>query len=69
MEDKSILDSPPDNGGSSKLKKDQNKFKLADPGFAKFVKKSPKEPYGVPRQLLQGGTETYGMYCFTGYWL
>ena len=33
------------------------KFKLADPGFAKFVKKTGTSPIEVP---LSGGTETYG---------
>lgn len=67
MENRLILDSPLDNGGPSKLEKDQNKFKLADPGFAKFVEKSPKEPCDVPRQHLQGGTESYGKCCSSGY--
>lgn len=41
---------------------DPNKFKLADPGFAKFVRKPPNDSRGVPKQVLEGGTETYGMY-------
>ncbi|KAI1453403.1 hypothetical protein F4805DRAFT_377169 [Annulohypoxylon moriforme] len=32
-------------------------FKLADFGFAKF---KPKNPGGVPKQYITGGTETYG---------
>ncbi|KAI0888745.1 uncharacterized protein GGS22DRAFT_196622 [Annulohypoxylon maeteangense] len=32
-------------------------FKLADFGFAKF---KPKNPGGVPKQCITGGTETYG---------
>ena len=43
-----------------RLEQYESTFKLADPGFAKFVKKSQKEPTGVPKQLLSGGTETYG---------
>jgi serine/threonine protein kinase len=35
----------------------QGKFKLADPGFVKFVKKTNEEP----REQVMGGTETYGM--------
>lgn len=31
-------------------------FKLADPGFTKWVKKTDQ----VPKELLRGGTETYG---------
>jgi hypothetical protein len=31
------------------------KFKLADPGFAKFVKKTDEDP----TEILLGGTETY----------
>jgi serine/threonine protein kinase len=34
----------------------QGKFKLADPGFVKFVKSTG----GTPRELLPGGTESYG---------
>jgi serine/threonine protein kinase len=66
VEDRIIPDNPRDSWVHSKLEKDQNKFKLADPGFAKFVKKSPKEPCDVPRQHLQGGTETYGKCWSTG---
>lgn len=33
------------------------RFKLADPGFAKFVEKRGPDPMEVP---LSGGTETYG---------
>lgn len=41
-------------------------FKLADPGFTKWVKKTDQ----VPKELLRGGTETYGeqnssRQCFT----
>jgi len=36
----------------------QGKFKLADPGFVKFVKKTDKDP----RERVLGGTETYGMH-------
>ena len=32
------------------------KFKLADPGFAKFIKKAD----GNPKEIVTGGTETYG---------
>ncbi|KAI1101815.1 hypothetical protein F4804DRAFT_314785 [Jackrogersella minutella] len=32
-------------------------FKLADFGFAKF---KPKNPGGIPKQYITGGTETYG---------
>jgi hypothetical protein len=38
----------------------QGKFKLADPGFAKFVKKIKKTHKVLPRQHVLGGTETYG---------
>jgi hypothetical protein len=31
-------------------------FKLADPGFARFVKKSDREP----EEFMLGGTVTYG---------
>jgi serine/threonine protein kinase len=34
----------------------QGKFKLADPGFAKFVRKTEN----VPCISVHGGTETYG---------
>ncbi|KAL9021295.1 MAG: hypothetical protein Q9185_001500 [Variospora sp. 1 TL-2023] len=34
----------------------QGKFKLSDPGFAKFVKKTDNDP----EEFLLGGTETYG---------
>jgi hypothetical protein len=36
----------------------QERFKLADPGFARFKKKNAKEK--VPREYIFGGTETYG---------
>lgn len=32
------------------------KFKLADPGFAKFVEKTEK----IPEEIVIGGTETFG---------
>ena len=35
-------------------------FKLADPGFAKFNRKTQVESQEVPKQILVGGTETYG---------
>ena len=35
-------------------------FKLADPGFAKFNRKSQEKSQEVPKQVLEGGTETYG---------
>lgn len=35
-------------------------FKLADPGFAKFDRKPQVESREVPKQILEGGTETYG---------
>ena len=60
VEDRLKVDHPSDVEDLSKLEKNENKFKLADPGFAKFVKKSPKEPRDVPKQYLEGGTETYG---------
>ena len=60
MEDRLKLNDPPNADDVSELRKNENKFKLADPGFAKFVKKSPKEPRDVPKQRLDGGTETYG---------
>lgn len=44
----------------SKLVQKESTFKLADPGFAKFVKKSQEESTEVPKQKLLGGTETYG---------
>ena len=34
----------------------QGKFKLSDPGFAKFVAKGEKDP----EEFVMGGTETYG---------
>lgn len=35
----------------------QGKFKLADPGFATFVKKKNTET--EPKKVVAGGTETY----------
>lgn len=35
------------------------KFKLADPGFVKFVKKTTIKP----KEVQNGGTETYGGFC------
>ncbi|KAL8941905.1 MAG: hypothetical protein Q9216_001978 [Gyalolechia sp. 2 TL-2023] len=34
----------------------QGRFKLSDPGFAKFVRKTDRDP----KEFLLGGTETYG---------
>ena len=67
VEDRLTLDGHLGKEGSSKLEEGQNKFKLADPGFAKFVEKSLKVSSNVPRQYLHGGTETYGRCCFTGH--
>lgn len=64
MENRLTPNRHPDTEGSYKLEEDQNKFRLADPGFAKFVKKPPKEHYDVPRQYLEGGTRTYGL-CYS----
>ena len=44
----------------SKLDRNESTLKLADPGFAKFVKKPQKESTEVPKERLSGGTETYG---------
>lgn len=44
----------------SELEQNESSFRLADPGFAKFVKKPQKESTQVPKQRLSGGTETYG---------
>ena len=49
-------------GDQSKPVQNESTFKLADPGFAKFVKKSQEESIEVPKQHLSGGTETYGMW-------
>lgn len=70
MEDRITLGSPLDEGEPSRVEENENKFKLADPGFAKFVKKPPDMSRdNIPRQQLQGGTETYGWYCSTRYLL
>ena len=34
----------------------QGRFKLADPGFMKFIKSTNQ----TPKEVLSGGTETYG---------
>ena len=39
---------------------EEKAFKLADPGFAKFVRKPQHESQAIPKQVLEGGTETYG---------
>ena len=56
------LKSGKDNTKENEHAKDQNEitFKLADPGFAKFIDKSQANPAGVPKENLLGGTETYG---------
>ena len=41
------------------LAQNKSTFKLADPGFAKFVKKSQEESIEVPKQHLSSRTETY----------
>ena len=53
-------DDTTDEGDQSKSEPNESTFKLADPGFAKFVNKSQREPIEVPKQHLSGGTETYG---------
>ena len=50
-----------DGNENSEPVKREKKFKLADPGFAKFVEKTKKDSEGVPKQRLRGGTETYGI--------
>ena len=54
-------DNTTDEGDQSEFKQNEGTFKLADPGFAKFVKKPQKESIEVPKQRLSGGTETYGV--------
>ena len=38
----------------------QGKFKLADPGFAKFLKKAKEDPNSNPTADIAGGTHTFG---------
>lgn len=59
-------DDTTDDGDQSKLEQNESTFKLADPGFAKFVKKPQKASTEVPKQLLSGGTETYGRLFLSG---
>ena len=60
-------DDTTDEGDQPKLVQKESTFKLADPGFAKFVKKSHEESIEVPKQQLSGGTETYGRWLpFSG---
>ena len=47
-------------GDQSELIQSESTFKLADPGFARFVKKSEAESIQIPKKYLWGGTETYG---------
>lgn len=42
----------------------QKKFKLADPGFAKFLEKVKTESSSNPTANLLGGTHTFGKYLF-----
>ena len=53
-------DDTTEEGDQSKLVQNESTFKLADPGFAKFVKKSQDESIEIPKHNLSGGTETYG---------
>jgi serine/threonine protein kinase len=39
----------------------QGKFKLADPGFATFIRANKSDP--DPKTILLGGTTTYGTFC------
>jgi hypothetical protein len=38
----------------------QGKFKLADPGFAKFLEKAKEKSSSDPTANLLGGTHTFG---------
>ena len=53
-------DDTTEEGGKSRLVQNEGTFKLADPGFAKFINKSEEASIEVPKELLSGGTETYG---------
>ena len=49
-----------ENNGTSNSELNEITFKLADPGFAKFINKTEDRTENVPREYLLGGTETYG---------
>lgn len=51
-----------DGNENSEPVKREKTFKLADPGFARFIEKTMKDSEGVPKQRLRGGTETYGIH-------
>ena len=62
-------DDTKEEGDQPKQVQNESTFKLADPGFAKFVKKSQDESTEVPKHNLSGGTETYGRrFLLPGQW-
>ena len=44
----------------------QDKFKLADPGFMKFVLDQSGSTREAVEEVIEGGTRTYGMYSKRG---
>ena len=56
------MDGAADGPNQPKSANKEKAFKLADPGFAKFVPKPQHESQAIPKQVLEGGTETYGAY-------
>ena len=45
----------------SKTTTTEKAFKLADPGFAKFIGKNQHASHALPKATLWGGTKSYGM--------
>ena len=62
FEDRLKKDNSPEEAHTSRLEANEITFKLADPGFARFVQKQDK-PTDIPKEYLDGGTLTYGT-CF-----
>ena len=60
LEDRLKLDCDPKDVDKSKLQENEITFKLADPGFAKFVNKQKEKPLEVPKEYMLGGTTSYG---------
>ena len=59
LEDRLKIDCDPKDVDKSTLQENEITFKLADPGFAKFVNKKKEEPH-IPKEYMLGGTTSYG---------
>ena len=62
VEERLNVNGTADGDNQPKSANEEKAFKLADPGFAKFIPKPQHNSQAIPKQVLEGGTETYGAY-------